>query len=151
MKPFLHRYLAVFALIICASMLVNARGGGNVPDDLVLTINDFGKRHDLSGQRMKEMLGELVLNEVLIAKGGVGVVDRSVRIILRSPRNSLDIDNVRWDGNASSESQVVLIEDRRVVRSESVSDFSRLKMVLFSKDEVRFIDFSSNTGGRYRR
>ncbi|MCI0371834.1 MAG: hypothetical protein L0214_10750 [candidate division NC10 bacterium] len=56
-----------------------------------------------------------------------------------------------WDGRPSSQHEIVVIGGDRVLGSVEAPDVSDLEILVFSPTEVRYINLSSKTGGKYRR
>jgi len=118
---------------------------------LQIRLSEFAKEHGLSDAQLTAVLSDLVLNEQKLKKGGVGVIDAKTFIVVDESRNAMFISDKRWDGKPADEMEVALSDDQRVLGSVPITDLSHLRIVIFSPAEIRFIDLSNNTGGRYLR
>lgn len=118
---------------------------------LIANINSFAKKNGLSDAQLQSLLGELVLNEKKMKKGGVGVIDKQTFVVLNETNNAVVIAGKKWQGKPSSESEVVLTDGHRVLSPTDPVDTAILKILVFSPKEVRYIDLSNNSGGKYLR
>lgn len=118
---------------------------------LVITLNAFAKKNGLNDAQLQSLLGEVVLDEQKMKKGGVGVIDKETFVVLNEPRNAIVIAGKKWQGKPSNESEVVLTDGHRVLNSTDAADTANLKILVFSPKEIRFIDLSNNSGGKYLR
>ena len=118
---------------------------------LLATLHEFAQKNQLSDAQLESLLGEIVLNSPAMRKGGVGLIDNETFVILNEERNAVLLAGRKWQGKKSSEYEVVLTDGHRVLSSVDVVDFSTLMILLFSPTEVRYINLSNNSGGKYLR
>jgi hypothetical protein len=118
---------------------------------LVTTLNTFAKKNALNDAQLESLLGEIVLNGQKMKKGGVGVIDKETFVVLDDQRNTVVVAGKKWQGKPSNEHEVVLTDGRRVLSSTDDVDVSNLKILVFSPKEVRYINLSNNSGGKYPR
>lgn len=147
------RVLAVLATVVfCLPTALRASGmDARLVAELTASLDAFAKRNELSAIQMESLLGEIVLNDPKVAQGGIGVVTKDVFVVLREAKNAVVVAGRKWQGMASTESEVVLTDGRKVLVSLHDSDISNLIILVFSPTEVRFIDLSRGAGGRYIR
>lgn len=143
--------LGVCLSLSCKTLLAEEMIKNEIIAELVNTITKFAQNHDLNDVQMESLLGEIVLNGPKLKKGGVGIVDSETFILLQEERNSMSLAEKKWQGEKVSESEIVLTDGRRVIGSMHGVDVSKLKIVMFSPAEVRYINLSNNTGGKYSR
>lgn len=115
------------------------------------TLSAFAKKNGLTDRQMGELLGGLSIGGVKLRKGGVGIVDDKLFILLDEKRNTLVIGNEKWQGKSSIEHELVLVADGRVIKSIQQADVTTLTIIIFSEKEVRYINLGRNIGGRYIR
>lgn len=118
---------------------------------LVATLNTFAKKNALNDAQLESLLGEIVLNGQKIKKGGVGVIDKETFVVLGEQRNTVVVAGKKWQGKPSNKHEVVLTDGRRVLSSADDVGVSNLKILVFSPKEVRYINLSNNSGGKYPR
>lgn len=118
---------------------------------LTNTLNEFAQKHQLSGTQMENLMGELVLHERKLKKGGVGVIDKETFLVLNEKQNTLIVGGQKWRGRNSDGAEVVLISEDKVFPLPHSVDTARLKLIVFSPADVRYIDVSNNRGGVYLR
>ena len=118
---------------------------------LLATLNEFAKKNSLSDEQLESLLGEVVLNSPNMRKGGVGIVDGETFVLLDEKKNELKISGKKWQGEESSKQQIVLTDGRQVFGSIIVDDVSKLKILIFTPSQVRYINLTNNTGGKYSR
>ncbi len=145
--------LGVFVIfLILSSLYVNAADmSQKMTLELMATLNDFAQKHSLNDTQMEKLLGDIVLDSQQFRKGGVGSIANEVYVVLNEPKNAVIIKGQRWEGKKSSESEIVLTDGHRVLDSQTGVDVSKLIIIVFSPKEVRFINLSTNSGGKYLR
>jgi hypothetical protein len=144
--------LLIFVLAnLTSSFAIGAEMNQATRIELFATLQTFSKKHGLSDEQLQEVLSDVVLNSAQVEKGGIGVVDKDDFLVLREARNSLVASDKRWQGRPSGETEIVLTDGKEVVGVRQKLDLSKLKIVLFSPEEVRFINLSGNSGGKYLR
>lgn len=119
--------------------------------ELTASLGAFAKRNKLSATQLESLLGESVLNETKPAKGGIGVITKDVFVVLREAKNAVFVSGKKWEGMDSTEPEVVLTDGRKVLASLHGTDLDKLVILVFSPGEVRYIDLSRASGGRYIR
>lgn len=119
--------------------------------DLDTTLQSFADKHSITMNNLMEKLGSIALDGEGMAKGGIGVINKTCYISLRDKENVLTISGRRWEGKKSSEQQIVFINENKVFENVNNKDLSKTTIVIFTEKEVRFIDLSTFTGGKYRR
>jgi len=118
---------------------------------LLQDLNTFAKTHHLNDSQMRDLIGEIVLNDRQMKKGGVGIVDSDMFLIVDGVRNAILFGKDKWEGRVASEPEVVLADQHRVLCSVSEGDLEQLRVVIFSPSEVRYINEAAKSGGRYLR
>jgi len=82
----------------------------------------------------------------------VGIVTKNVFIILRRGKNTAIIDGKTWEGKSSTEQELVLTDGHNVLEPKNYdANVSNLIILIYTPTEVRFIDLSTNIGGKYVR
>jgi hypothetical protein len=148
-KPLLVVCIAAF--LATGSIAWTADMKKDLVPKLQKTLNDFAKKNSLNDSQMAGLLGAVVLDEEKIRKGGVGVVDKDVYVLLNESRNTLSTYGKEWKGRVAGEPEIVVVDDSGEVHAIRVASGKNLKIVVFSPSEVKFIDVSKNSGGRYIR
>lgn len=138
-------------LLILVSLVKADDVDSKLIEQLTSTLNGFAQKHQLSDTKMESLLGELVLHDRKMKKGGVGVIDKETFLALGEKQNTIVIGGKKWRGKNSDQSEVVLMDGYKILGSGDNLDIKRLKIVVFSPTEVRYIDLSNNTGGTYIR
>ena len=118
---------------------------------LLAALNEFAKKNSLSDKQLESLLGEVVLNSPNMRKGGAGIVDGETFVLLDEKKNELKISGKKWQGEESNKQQIVLTDGRQVFGSVTVEDVSKLKILIFTPSQVRYINLTNNTGGKYSR
>lgn len=122
---------------------------------LVADLEDFAKRNSLSDEQLQRLLGDTVLFGRDWAKGGVGIIDKNTYVLLDGGRKRLLLgppgSRKAWKGGPSTRPQIVITDGKDVLASMTPADLSALRIVIFSTRDVRFIDLSNDSGGRYLR
>ena len=118
---------------------------------LLAALNEFAKKNSLSDEQLESLLGEVVLNSPNMRKGGVGIVDSETFVFLDEKKNAVKISGKTWQGEDSIRQQIVLTNGRRVLGSITAKDLSKLRILIFTPSEVRYINLTNNTGGKYSR
>jgi hypothetical protein len=94
-------------------------------------------------------------NNEFIAKGGIGIINTSLYIDLKSARNELRLSgNKRWTGKDAQTPEVAILFADKVWSPQAVPaefDLSKATVVSFERSKVRFFDFTSMSGGYYKR
>ena len=119
--------------------------------DLAATIHEFARQHGLSDHEAWSLVGETVIAGPAIKKAGVGTIGKDLYVFPDAKRNKLLLGDSEWEGRSAREPEMVVIDHHRVLGSLGLGDASSLEIVVFSPDEVRYLDFSNNTGGKYTR
>lgn len=105
-------------------------------------------------QTTREKQSALATNE-LWPKAGMGIINTSLYIDLRSDRNELLLDaGKRWTGQKAGETEVVIVYRDRVWQLRALpKDFAlnEATVVSFEAKRVRFFNFLQMEGGFYRR
>ncbi len=86
-----------------------------------------------------------------IPKGGVGVIARGVYIFLDRKRNTLEIAKQEWQGKESSKKEIVFTDGKGILKSLDGVEPSKVIMVVFTPSEVRYVDLSDYSSGKYKR
>ncbi len=119
---------------------------------LISALSDFAKANALSDEQLRRLLGESLLNAPYFSKGGLGLIDsKETYIVLDDVQNKILLNHQEWQGLDSSKTEIVLVDDRRVLGSVGGVDLSNLKIVVFSPKEVHFVNMSNYAGGRFPR
>jgi hypothetical protein len=104
--------------------------------------------------RASEARVKIAENECL-SKGGIGIINTSLYIDLKSKGNELILSaGKRWTGAASTEKQIVFVWEQKVFdMADAPRDFKleSSAIVSFEGTTVSFFDFKSGIGGFYRR
>jgi hypothetical protein len=89
------------------------------------------------------------------AKGGIGIVNKSLYIVVKSDKNELRPSAGKmWTGQNASTPEVVIFFEGRIWSRRNLPqgfDLSRALVVSFEGDKVRFLDLGKMSGGYYRR
>ncbi len=119
--------------------------------DALIALHNFAEKHALSDAQMRTLIGEFAFNEQYFGKGGAGIIGENSYVLLRTDRNTLRLPGGEWQGKPYQEPEIVVTDGRRVISSVDGVDVAKLKIVIFSPGEVRIIDLSNYSGGRYLR
>lgn len=128
----------VVAIILLACSSLRPKASAAEEDSklrlkLVTTLNEFARKHKLSDQDLKTLVGNLMLNGQAYPKGGVGSIsDNESYILLDEKKNMLQLAGKRWEGRNSNENELVIVDGQRVIGSVGVTDTSALTIVMFS-------------------
>jgi len=89
------------------------------------------------------------------AKGGIGIIDQGLYIVLKSTKNELILSGAnRWLGLDTSRQQVVIFFEGQILPQDDLPDrfdLSKAVVISFEADKVRFFDFRKMSGGYYSR
>jgi len=90
-----------------------------------------------------------------VAKGGIGIINRSLYIVSRSNKNELKLrDGKEWTGHSAEAPEVVTVFKEEVFAGSAVPvafDLSHAAVISFERDKVRFFEFEKMSGGYYVR
>jgi hypothetical protein len=100
---------------------------------------------------VKEQIGQLVLRNKYSAKGSVGIISKGRYVVTKGLVNSVIVNGETWVGKSYESNQVLFIEGDKVSESMEGLDADKLLVILFTPSEIRFVDYSDNSGGRYLR
>lgn len=145
-------YLLIFfgALILaCAARAEESNMA--LETELFATLKTFAMQHSLPQSDLLKMLGKFILEGKEWKKGGIGAIGHDIFITVDGSRNALKISGRMWKGKESSKQEIVLTDGQRVLDSLDGVDLSKIIIVLFSPSEVRFIDLSNASGGKFLR
>jgi hypothetical protein len=151
MKRRLVNIFFIFVICISPSYIKAADVHDKLSAELVATLNDFAKRNALSDDQIQRLVGDIVLNGQQFRKGGVGIINKDIFILLDEERNTVVLAGKKWHGKKSSDSEIVLTDGGQVLNAKDKIDIANLIILLFSPTEVRYINFSNNSGGKYLR
>lgn len=84
-------------------------------------------------------------------EGRTGIVDRETYIVLDEARNAVIVGGKQWDGLPRQQTEVVMTDGHRILGSAPAGELRDLRILIFSQNEVHFINPSANNGGIYRR
>lgn len=84
-------------------------------------------------------------------KGGVGVISDDIYILLDHDRNGMTIAGTDWTGKPYSESEVLLTDGKRVLTEKDDLSCNTLRVVIFTPNKVRYIDYKHGQAGYYKR
>lgn len=147
------KWMVPILLTFCSlGLIAGAQEGKQLKPNLAATLNAFAKQNGLSNEQLRAMLGDYVLNSPTIPKGGAGRIgEEESYIVLDEAKNAILIGDKEWTGKNSKQPELVILGDHRVLGSVDVSGASSLKIILFSPEQVRYIDLSSSSGANYAR
>jgi hypothetical protein len=105
---------------------------------------------------------EMFATNRLLSKGGIGIVNTSLYIVVKSPKsdsNELIVTPTqeteeRWKGKSITKPEVVFVYQGKVWPAQSLPDrfdLSKAVVVSFEGDKIRFFDFQAMSGGYYAR
>jgi hypothetical protein len=114
-------------------------------------LQKFAQQNSLSEDELNAMLGDHVLGGLCMRKGGLGIVDRETYIVLDDARNAVIVGGKQWDGLTRQQTEVVVTDGHRILGSAPAGEVRDLRVLIFSQNEVHFINPSANSGGIYRR
>jgi len=86
-------------------------------------------------------------------KGGLGIVNEHLYVILNSDKNQLLNSGEKWAGLGMSAPEVVIYFEGKVLPLATPPDgfdLSRSVVISFERDRVRFFDFVKMSGGTIR-
>lgn len=89
-----------------------------------------------------------------LAKGGLGIINPSLYIIVKSDRNQLLNAGETWTGRDASSREVVMYFDQRVFSPQSLPkdfDLSKAIVISFEGSKIRFFDLGEMSGCYYSR
>lgn len=78
-------------------------------------------------------------------------MDRETYIVLDEARNAVIVGGKQWDGLPRQQTEVVMTDGHRILGSAPAGELRDLRILIFSQNEVHFINPSANNGGIYRR
>ena len=88
------------------------------------------------------------------AKGGVGIVNPDLFIVVKSSKNELIVHNEHWTGQVARTPELVVAVAGHIYSAASLPanfDISRSIVISFESDKIRFFDFGKMSGGYYER
>jgi hypothetical protein len=97
-----------------------------------------------------------------LSKGGIGMVNKNLYIVVKSTRNDrnelivkpTEETEERWKGQSATKTEVAIVYEGRVWSSEAIPDgfdLSKAVVVSFEGSKIRFFDFQKMAGGYYER
>ena len=90
-----------------------------------------------------------------LSKGGMGIVAKGFVVVLKSTRNELLLpDGKSWTGRAAGERECVFVLRGKVFPAGQLPKDFRLEksvVISFEDEKVTFFEFSSLSGGFYKR
>jgi hypothetical protein len=90
-----------------------------------------------------------------ISKGGIGIINTTLYVDLKSGSNELILnEGRRWIGLPTQETQIVFVSGQKVISGMSISSGFKLEdsvVISFENGRVSFFDFKKGTGGFYVR
>jgi hypothetical protein len=146
----------VISVILIALLLVGplaAEEPSELSVRLWATLDGFAKRNSLTEAQMWKLLDRNVLEGPNLRKGGIGMVDKDVYIVLDDKKNTIflpDRDHA-WQGRNSGDREIVIIEGNRILGAMKAANFSDVHIIMFSPKEARYINLAHDSGGTYRR
>ena len=94
-------------------------------------------------------------DNLLFAKGGIGLVRRDLYVVVNSKNNELRLGAGKsWVGMDAQERQVIFVRGQDVIVTPDLPKEFKLEdsvVVSFQTDRIVFYDFASGSGGFYRR
>jgi hypothetical protein len=94
-------------------------------------------------------------NNEFIAMGGTGIINTSLYIDLKSASNALRLSgDKRWTGQNAQTPELAIFFADKVWSPQAVPaefDLSKAIVVSFESSKVRFFDFTTMSGGYYKR
>jgi hypothetical protein len=110
---------------------------------------------DFTNMRKKVAASKKLFVEVLespcMSFGGVGKINEIIFVLLRESSNAVQLSGELWKGSAADQPEVVWTDGKNILSSSDNFDASQLCVIIFSRNEVRFIDYKNKTGGIYTR
>jgi hypothetical protein len=89
------------------------------------------------------------------SKGGLGIVNTSLYIVVKSARNELLFGEKKsWSGLDASKPEIVVFFENKVWAPQSLPkgfDLSKAVVISFEGEKIRFFDFQAMEGGYYAR
>src|SRR5260370_2325185 len=136
--------ISVILFFLLVRQVNMADENGQLQLRLISALSKFEKANRLNDEQLIELLGQFLLNSQSFRKGGVGLIDsKETYIVLDEAQNKILLNHQEWKGLNSSETEVVLVDDRRVLGSFGGADPSNLKIIVFSPKEARFVNLST--------
>jgi hypothetical protein len=97
-----------------------------------------------------------------LSKGGIGMVNKKVYIVVKSTKNDrnelvvipTEDTEERWKGQSATKTEVAIVYEGKVWSSETIPDgfdLSKAVVVSFEGSKIRFFDFQKMAGGYYER
>lgn len=115
------------------------------------TLSEYAKLNSLNEDQLQALLRSSAMEDLKLRKGGVGIIDKDTFVFLDYPKNTLRVSNKMWSGESADHGEIVVTDGQRVSQSLAAIPKKNIKIIIFAPGEVRFIDPTSNTGGRYLR
>lgn len=117
---------------------------------LLAVLQEFAKENKVSDEELQEALGKIFLKGVKFQKGGVGIINENIFVLLREKQNTLLINDREWKGQVASDQEIV-ITDGQNTKSIGKINVNKSVVVVFSPGEIQFVDLSTGDGGKYIR
>lgn len=145
----LPRLVILFALPVFGCTVAKSSA---MPEQLLdNNLEAFVVENELSAYELSKMLSSRTWNSAKIGKGGVGIVEGSIYVVLNSDQNSVRIDGEVWTGGHSGTLDVVAISKGSVIASGDRANDPVEILIIFLPQEIYFLNLVSGESGKYRR
>lgn len=114
-------------------------------------LNTFAADNEITAYQLSKILSNRTWNSTKIGKGGVGIIDGAVYVVLDGDRNSMLIDGEVWTGSSRSVLDVVGIENGEVLSSGDSADGDVDLLIIFLPQEIYFLNLELGSSGKYLR
>lgn len=128
-----------------------SRGDYKLQSSLTETLNKFATAEKLDNRKLNDLLFDKCNQNMCMSKGGIGVIDRNLYIQLRSEKNSISVSNQEWHGQPYKCVETVITDGQRILSNDQNVSINSICVILFTPDQVAFIDYRNKTTGVYRR
>ena len=125
--------------------------------DIKQMLGSFAEQHTIPLAKVWKVMGEMTYGHRCPLKGGMGIIHQDAYILPGRKHNALKLAAEQtWEGKNATEQQVVFISESKVLENlDSASlkgvDLSKVTIVMFSPNEVRFIDLMTSYGCTFKR
>ncbi|WP_374334303.1 hypothetical protein [Leeia sp.] len=145
----------VWLVLFCLGLpAVAAENKAQKKLDLYLALQLFAHTHDMTDNEVNTLYMDALLNGEGLVKGGIGVVNKNIHIVVNSPVNEVIIGKKKyWRGAPVAQPEVLITDGVSILKNSGKSkvDMSKAVLLIFSQDDVRFLNLSDYSGGRYLR
>ncbi|MGD9680482.1 MAG: hypothetical protein AB7W16_04795 [Candidatus Obscuribacterales bacterium] len=140
------RTLAMASILTALSVLAATAAEEYLLDEL----EAYREKRNISSEQFHDQLFQLFVDGPILCKGRCGLIG-SDTYVLMTDRNALRIKGKDWRGKPRSSTEVVLIDDSRVLAPGDPVDKENLTVVVFMPDQIKVINYKDKTAGHFNR